>query len=286
MRNSILGFNQEKLLQIQTDTLKLDMSDILLMDYIQRALSQPSMKKTVDENNQPYVWLNHAKILEDLPILNIKESMLKKRISKLVDLGLIKSVTLMDDSGRGSKSYYTITEIFENLQNTETTTRDKKLSVVERPGIKNYPSDNKLTNKKLCNNKLLHNYQNPKPKQSLWDKCITMINDFTDDEILRSYLVEFLKKCLENSKEANVPFYSNTFKGKLNNLKKLSDDNYVQREIVLQTLDNGWNGFYALKKDRQNLHDRIHESGAGENIPKGDKQALRKAIEDGTAEKF
>jgi hypothetical protein len=77
-------------------------------------------------------------------------------------------------------------------------------------------------------------------------------------------LAEALKQFLENSRESGTPFYTNHFKGKLNTLKKLSDDNYVQRKIVKQTLDNGWNGFYALKMDKvknNNTHDRLNESG-------------------------
>ena len=151
MRYSILGFNQEELIKYD-----IDMTDVLLMDYIQKALSQPSMIKTT-KDEQPYVWLQHSKILEDLPILNIKESMLKKRIAKLVELGLIASITIANEYGRGSRSYYTITESFEALQMTECKklsvveqTTCKKLSVVERPSVKNYTSDNKL----IDNNKL------------------------------------------------------------------------------------------------------------------------------------
>ena len=123
-----MGFNQERLIEIQKDDLKLDMTDLLLMDYIQKALSQPSMEKKVDAYNQPYVWLKHQKILEDLPILNIKESMLKKRIAKLVDLGLIKTMRNTNII-RGSKSYYTITELFEYLQMDNDTTKCKKLPI-------------------------------------------------------------------------------------------------------------------------------------------------------------
>lgn len=134
MRYSILGFSQEELIKYN-----IDMTDVLLLDYIQKALSQPSMVKTV-KDAQPYVWLQHSKILEDLPILNIKESMLKKRIAKLVEMDLIQSITTANTQGRGSRSYYTITEAFEALQMTEC----KKLPVVERPSIKNSTPYNKL----------------------------------------------------------------------------------------------------------------------------------------------
>lgn len=101
-------------------------------------------------------------------------------------------------------------------------------------------------------------------KPSLYDKCVSMINDFTTDTILAKKLVDALKLFLENSREANTPFYSNHFKGKLNALSKLSEDTITQRKIVQQTLDNGWNNFYELKTDKRksnNTHDRLNESG-------------------------
>ena len=164
MRYSIMGFEQEALLSIQTEQLKLDMSDILLMDYIQRAISQPSMIKHY-ENGQPYVWLQHSKILEDLPILGIKNDMLKKRLNKLVELHIIKSITLAANKGQGSRSYYTITEVFESLQfSSEDSTRGNKLPMLSRPEVINYPcsnrpevinypSDNKLIDNKEIRNK-------------------------------------------------------------------------------------------------------------------------------------
>ena len=258
MRYSILGFNQEELIKYD-----IDMTDVLLLDYIQKALSQPSMIKTT-KDEQPYVWLQHSKILEDLPILNIKESMLKKRIAKLVDLGLIESINIANNQGRGSRSYYTITEAFESLQMTEC----KKLSLVERPSVKNYTPNNLLNIDNKLNKTISKDIveKSPKTKKlSLWDKCVSAIDDFTEDNILRELLVTSLKMFMENSREANTPFYTNHFKGKLNNLKKLSEDNYQQRKIVQQTLDNGWNNFYELKENKRkqttNTHDRINESG-------------------------
>lgn len=277
MRYSILGFNQEELIQYD-----IDMTDVLLLDYIQRALSQPSMVKA-QINFQPYVWLQHSKILEDLPILNIKESMLKKRISKLVSCGLIMSVNSASASGRGSRTYYTITEKFEKLQNTTT---DKKLPLVERAGVKNYPSDNKL--KKNDNKTISKDIVEKSPKQSLYSKCVCLIDDFTTDAILRELLISFLRNCLDNAKESGKPFYTNNFKGKLNTLKSLSDDNYVQRKIVQQTLDNGWNGFYELKNNKRAVKNDS-SSDAGRTVKRmtaEEKQKFREDIASGKLEKY
>lgn len=298
MRYSILGFNQEELIKYD-----IDMTDVLLMDYIQKALSQPSMIKTT-KDEQPYVWLQHSKILEDLPILNIKESMLKKRIAKLVELGLIVSITIANEYGRGSRSYYTITESFEALQMTECKklsvveqTTCKKLSVVERPSVKNYTSDNKLIDNNKLNKSISKDIDTKsetssvidkvKPKKlSLYDKCVNMINEFTDDTILQELLVASLMLFLENSRESSTPFYSNTFKGKLNNLRKLSDDDYDLRSIVQQTLDNGWNNFYEIKRNNKNKNKTGNFARDVEHLTGGLNRKADKRGDSNEAEKF
>lgn len=121
-------------------------------------------------------------------------------------------------------------------------------------------------------------------KPSLYDKCLLIINEFTDDTILQELLIASLKLFLENSRENSTPFYTNTFKGKLNNLKKLSEDNYIQRDIIKQTLDNGWNNFYELKsKSRKsgNARDRIEQLPEVEETTKAEKEHFRRSIKNG-----
>lgn len=131
------------------------------------------------------------------------------------------------------------------------------LNSVEYPikhSLTNNIVDNKETNNKTISKDIVENFsfgtKKEKPKkESMYSKCISLIVDFTDDSILRDLLIASLKLFLENSRESDKPFYTNHFKGKLNDLKKLSEDNYEQRKIVQQTLDKGWNGFYAIKTD-------------------------------------
>ena len=84
-------------------------------------------------------------------------------------------------------------------------------------------------------------------KLNLYQKCIAMIEDYTENETLRKYLTDFLKICLENSREGSKPFYTNHWKSKLTKLSELSDNEDMQIKIVKQTLDNGWANFYAYK---------------------------------------
>ena len=90
------------------------------------------------------------------------------------------------------------------------------------------------------------------------------IEEYTDDIVLRKALEDALRLFLENSREVGRPMYTNQFKGKLNTLTTLSDNDNEKIKIVRQTTKNGWNNFYALKsqsKKATNTHDRINESG-------------------------
>ena len=166
MRSDIMGFRQELLIRYG-----LDLVDALLLSYVQRACVSPKMKKVVDENNQPYVWLQHSKILEDLPILGVKEGFLKKRISHLIELGMLKSVIRRDEI-RGSRSYYTITELCEELslihddqgyggdrgQGDQGYSHNPDTPDIVRPRLQPYPSDNTLINN--IDNKLIEDKGN------------------------------------------------------------------------------------------------------------------------------
>lgn len=307
MRYSIFGFNQQKLIELQTEGIKLDMTDVLLMDYIQKALSQPSMLKTF-EDGQPYVWLKHSKILEDLPILNIKENMLGKRLVKMIDLELIKSKVISNQSNRGSRTYYTITPLFESLQqapeemtsrnllqvvNEKEPTSRNLLQVVERPAVINYRSNNQLENNDNRSISKDIEYTQPKSfdfgkpkqkKQSLYSKCMAHIQLFTNNIQLQGYLKDFLDSLVEMDKLHG----EKQFVGILNKLNGLAGDTKSQSQIVQHSLEHGYATFYELKSN-YNYSKPACASDVGKHSPQytaAQKEYIRKARENGTAEKY
>ena len=148
MRQSVLGFNQAKAVENE-----LDMTDLILLNYIMYANGNPAMKHIV-KDDVSYVWLSHEKIHEDLPILGIAESTLKNRISELKKKGFIMSKVVASTQGRGSTSYYSVTELTTSLQNDVKTENDETRScekyLVARPSTSKSTSNNKLfTDNKL-----------------------------------------------------------------------------------------------------------------------------------------
>ena len=83
--------------------------------------------------------------------------------------------------------------------------------------------------------------QPKKKKLSLWDKCVQIINDFTEDEKLRSVLIEFLKMRLAIKDKI---MYAPQWKAMLERMTLLKGDPV---RIVQQSLEHGWAGFYDEK---------------------------------------
>ena len=250
MRNTIFGFNQFELIKYS-----LNMNEVLLLDYVYHAVASPTMEHKI-ENDISYVWISHNKIIEDLPILNIGTDRLKRLLSHLCEVNLLQSITVRI-KGKGSKSYYTITENCEKLKYSDdglkTTRHDEFRSV------KNNPSDNKLlvtdnSNKSIISKDIntvqksdsfLGSVKKPKQKQSLYSKAVGLINDFSDNQKIRDSLIDFLNLQLEIYKEQKKTFYINTFKNRLNKLRsEFSESDWL--EVINYAVSRGWQNFYPI----------------------------------------
>ena len=252
MRYSILGFNQQKV--VQTD---LDITDLALLQYIIQANGNPEMKHiTVDDVS--YVWLSHAKIHEDLPILKIAESTLRNRLSNLKRDGWLMSHT--DRVSSGSKTYYSVSKETMALIYTEEpcTVESTSACTVEST------SDNKLIDSKLNSNstkvelrqKPGHRHlitvdtpntvktSSPK-KKSLYAQCMDRIESFTEDDKTRQLLTTYLRVRLDMKE---YPLYPNQWKGYMDALKDLVDNGQDVYEVIQQSINRGYKGFFEVKK--------------------------------------
>ena len=263
MKYSIMGFNQSKLLE--TD---LDLTDITILNYIITACGTPNMYYKLDENDKPLVWVYHVKLMEDLPILRISEGTLRNRLSKLKQNGYIKSESVASSSGRGSRVYYGITELTMSLiYDVEDVTTSRKNDTVERPRHVKMTSDNilKSNDNKLkedtISKDIVKSDQSKPKKLSLYDKCVNLINEYTDDEKLRNALIDYLKFKL--SAGGGGMTYANQFKGVLNKLDTLDGDKV---EIVNCSLACGWKNVYPLDNNRGYRSNNKRKFGEDNNI--------------------
>lgn len=87
MRPKIFNFPQETLLR-----LGLNLKEILLLDYIEQFISRGNMRsKRLD--GKWYFKLTYKKIMDDLPILDIKERQIRNIITKLEKLGILNRLS-------------------------------------------------------------------------------------------------------------------------------------------------------------------------------------------------
>ena len=275
MRYAVLNFSQEKAVEN-----KLDANDLFLLDYIYEACASPRMKKIHDDSEQTYVWLQHKKLLEDLPILGFGEDMLKKRLRTLSDKGLISSIVKSDET-RGRRTYYTITARCEDMRYTNqveniTLSQEPKDDQVEkihlgeaRPSGINSPSDNTLirdntstnvevakpavTPKQNSKRKPLivsdtvredDSISQPK-KKNKYQNCMDITDEIFQDIELRKILSVYLPVRLAMK---DKPIFAEGWRRLLNTLKDMTSDNAERVKIVEQSIDNGWGKFVRLKK--------------------------------------
>lgn len=108
MRYSILGFNQKRVLQLQRDivdgitgntrTTKIDIVDLLILQDIADFMNRRNIiKYVIDEKT--FFSVKYQVIIDDLPILNIKQQALSDRLKKLCDFGLLEKAVVKNQSG-------------------------------------------------------------------------------------------------------------------------------------------------------------------------------------------
>lgn len=221
MRYTILGFNQAKV--VQTD---LDLTDLLLLDYIIKADGNPNMKHIV-KDDVAYVWLSHSKIHEDLPILNISEGTLRNRISKLKKGGFLISETTANNATKGTMSFYCASEkTMSFLNDVETPPCHAKMT--SNNSINNYNKLNTLSKDNvLAQQEFNFGVSDEKSKkrtnnEEYLDACL-LINNFTDDKELKKLLGELLDNRLSLASNQRHHFYASTFKHYLDELSKVND---------------------------------------------------------------
>ena len=181
---------------------------------------------------------------------NCSESAVSKAIKHLQELGFIeilsfdgrhRKIRVVNFTTLPSKIYEAASEILPSININNNKNNKKEIPISKDIG-------STQTNFQFGKS-------NKQPKESMWDKCINLIDDFArNNSELRTVLVQVLRQFIDNSKESGIPFYTNNFKGKLNSLKRLTDDHgYLDAnlavKIVKQTIDKGWNDFYQLKSD-------------------------------------
>lgn len=120
IKNKVYGFDQAEALKIKKRTvdekgrvkdIRLDFTDLIIIRWF--IDFYPKMiKKTFD--GEEYAWVQYHKILDDLPLLNIKKRALYERMQKICELGVMKHKYCKAENA-GTYSYYTFGKKLSSL---------------------------------------------------------------------------------------------------------------------------------------------------------------------------
>lgn len=120
MKYSILGFSQEKVVEIgkmavvnnKEKFCKVDVTDLLILREVADFMNRKKIiKYTIDD--KIYFSIRYEAIIKDLPILNIKKQALRDRIDKLCVLGLLEKSVV--STSVGNITAFRLGDLYENL---------------------------------------------------------------------------------------------------------------------------------------------------------------------------
>ena len=271
MKYTILGFNQEKALE-----LGFDVDDLLIIRWFVDFYSSSKMIK-MNVGDKTYAWVNYSRVIEDIPVLNMKKDTLSRRMKKICETGIMEHETLKQD---GTFSLYKLTDKYDQLISTDKKTEgtdkktegtdkktegtDKKTEGTEkipegygknsRPGTEKNPEQNinllnnnsiKDINTYSTKEELLHPKNKDVEKNNKKESVNSVIAEYTENKDLQDALHGFV----EMRNKARKPLTARAMKLSLNKLNELALDDVTKIAIVNQSIVHSWLTFYKLQNN-------------------------------------
>ena len=114
MKYTVEGFDQQLLVEYG-----LDCVDSVILRWFVDFYHTGKMAKVLNDGKE-YAWVDYSGLIEDLPIIRIKNDAVRKRFIKFEKCGLMEHYTKKQG---GSYSCYRLTDKYERLVNKITSTK-------------------------------------------------------------------------------------------------------------------------------------------------------------------
>lgn len=201
-------------------------------------------------------------------------------LKKLVEQKLIIK-TRENDDGKHTCKYIINGEIFNKEPSTDILLPSTKIVPPSKETIPNniYNKTNNINNIIKYNTKVLYNdvditennsflQSSKKPKQSRYDKYISLIDDFmfnniiTDNMEIKQLLTQHLNMLIEMNNENNRQLYSNQYKSILNKFTELIREKIKDgktnkqkfiKDSIQQSITKNWVNFFDIKENNTKL---------------------------------
>ena len=245
--------------------IKIDSTDLLILRWF--VDFYPKMMKFEIDGVQ-YAWVQYKKILQDLPLLDIKKQALSDRLNKLCEFKILTHKTIKE---QGTFSYYGFGEMYGTLIDTECSQLPKgeysdtegvcsqlpKGEYSTKEQIDKSIKDDSIKNK---NNIIDENFE------KLWKMLPSNKND------RKSKVTKKRKKELYEMGESAIKaitLYLNTqnssyYHARHNILNELID-NYIDNEMPTNKNNNGGNHTNGVEEGDTNDYQRNGNSESGSN---------------------
>lgn len=261
MKNTIIGFSQEKLIQLKDNdkAIKIDCVDLVILDWF--VFFTPNMQN-ININGKTYYWLSYSKMTKDLPFLDLSKRSFADRLKKMCELNIL---CFFLNKEQGNTTFYGFGNVYFELiekvvaDNCNLCSQNNKGYVVETTkGMQSkqqsqYIDNNIYTDNNVNDNNIKDNKENIiKEIFDYWnEKKIKVHRDIKSFEIkiksaLKEHSVEEIKLAIDHYKEIlDDSNYFYKYKWTLNE--------FLGREKGYEEfLDNGnkWEN-YKLFKEKQ-----------------------------------
>lgn len=261
-----------------------DITDWMIIDYLKDWFFAENKKTMLNsEDGKQYTWVNYKHLIESMPLLGIKDKdAISKRFKKLKQLGLIKTITLKDNS-----LYFILTEqcintcfYSEKLSNS-IKTDSKSLEIIEKndtsadlsdrnrtgypieigQGVSDrdrtaqieYQSNSISIKENNINSIIPFKRRESKAKESTVDDSTIKLTDGVvsadglPDWVPKDEILAFVKM----RKTIKKPLTVYGFKLAIGKLKRLYDEGEDIKEVLNQSILNSWQGLFPVKKSKE-----------------------------------
>lgn len=190
----------------------------------------------------------------------LNEHYQRKAMTTLKERGILE----VKKRGVPAVNYYRINFDKLLILLSSSSSRDEGLEIDEM-NLNNNKQEKQVNKEKLVskdtNTEFLGSAKQKPKKQNLYTKCVSLIDQKTNDTEIRSLLIDWLNMLLEKYKSTGRVLYVNVFKGKLNMLNDYDDKSW--EKIIKYNIMKGYEGFYPIPSYtyKTDLKDKPWEKG-------------------------
>ena len=253
MKNTVLGFNQEKLIKIKEESkININGNDLFVLRAISDLIDNNDLK--INNDGKEYTRVEYSNIVESLPMISDKMDTFKKIITKLRKANLIELFLLKKG---GTFTYLRKTDLLNDLENKKENkeNNDKKIKDEnkEEKGVKKSIQVERV--EEYLERELNEEESNKVENLNLekLDKAIETSRSYS------GFSVNYILKVYESLKDGSEGI-SNKKVNNSNFKKQLRFSNYEQRNVDYDEIEDELLGWDEEEESIETIAERVQKS--------------------------